>query len=536
MACRPAAISGILTSMLRSWVVCTALILGAVASTSGQTDVSAHMGSIEWAIRQVRWQFPTSFNVERVRSRRVLMLHLTESAASLRLVAAVGEWQQRTPVHDLEVICVWSSISKTELIRQAATLPESWMHADDRALALALQSMRSRGIPYATFYDRSGTLVWQGNADSALIQQLIAWMDRDELPSDPGTLLRPQTGDGLHVEIRPSRDKLGSSHVGFDIDGGRCWARRASGGMLLQVLIQCLTPLAEISAPFLGEFVDTLYDMDIVIPKDVDAVAARDSLLRSLSTRFGQIVTIQTVSYVRPVMVIADTAKFRAHRTPDPRCPSLFALARCWSRQTHSGTALSDPTIASVRIDLPIRWFDLDTAASELLNAGIAIKHTWRSTEQVLIRPSSVPESAVVYLLDRIHAIPTVGLAVHHGSDQMWYGVEAGIVSGRLTSGHGFYGITGIRLCAELLTSHRTIGGFSLGVETSTLFVLRLRGAMYTDFDRFLWLSCIPEIGLGYVGRASITLGVLVPVLGASVVPASVRLSATFNLLPKGAR
>lgn len=271
MACRPAANSGILTSMLRSWVVCTALILGAVASTSGQTDVRAHMGSIEWAIRQVRWQFPTSFNVERVRSRRVLMLHLTESAASLRLAAAVGEWQQRTPVHDLEVICVWSSISKTELIRQAATLPESWMHADDRALALALQSMRSRGIPYATFYDRSGTLVWQGNADSALIQQLIAWMERDELPS-------------------------------------------------------------------------------------------------------------------------------------------------------------------------------------------------------------------------------------------------------------------------ELLTSHRTIGGFSLGVETSTLFVLRLRGAMYTDFDRFLWLSCIPEIGLGYVGRASITLGALVPVLGASVVPASVRLSATFNLLPKGAR
>lgn len=34
-ACRPAATCGILTSMLRWWVTCTALILGTVASTSG---------------------------------------------------------------------------------------------------------------------------------------------------------------------------------------------------------------------------------------------------------------------------------------------------------------------------------------------------------------------------------------------------------------------------------------------------------------------------------------------------------------------
>ncbi len=132
--------------------------------------------------------------------------------------------------------------------------------------------------------------------------------------------------------------------------------------------------------------------------------------------------------------------------------------------------------------------------------------------------------------------IPTVGATLQVGEGATWYGGEIGINYGRLSSGHGFYGFAAWRSCVEVLTnSSDVVAGFNVGIDMSSLFVLRLRTGVYSDFEKNTTLMFLPEIGLGYWGRYTVTIGANLPILGSSVLPPSFRLALTANLLPKGA-
>ncbi|MBK7031724.1 MAG: hypothetical protein IPH49_00250 [Ignavibacteria bacterium] len=207
-----------------------------------------------------------------------------------------------------------------------------------------------------------------------------------------------------------------------------------------------------------------------------------------------------------------------------------------WSRRYNERVEVFYTWMDTATIDIPIRWDRSDSTNQDLARAGLSVVNRWRTTQQWVIRPRGVPESEVVYLLGRTYAMPTISALVHHVDGRTWYGMEAGIISGSLNSGHGFYGIMGYRVCAEYQHADRGIGGFSIGLDMSSFFVLRMRCGMYTDFEDLLWVSVIPEIGLGYVGRVALTVGGTIPIIGMPAVPASVRVSATYNFLPAGAR
>lgn len=132
--------------------------------------------------------------------------------------------------------------------------------------------------------------------------------------------------------------------------------------------------------------------------------------------------------------------------------------------------------------------------------------------------------------------IPAAGATVQVGDGASWYGGEVGINYARLTSGHGFYGFAGWRSCLEVLTDgSNVVGGFNVGLDLSSIFILRLRTGIYSDFVTNTTLMFLPEIGLGYWGRYTFTLGANLPILGSNALPPSFRVALTVNFLPRGA-
>lgn len=499
-------------------------------------DRSTCPESLAWLVGQVKWVVPSAGPKDALRSRRVVVIHMNEFGNSREVADAVMAWQERSPQPNVEVLCVWSSISDMELIRQIATLPESWRHARDYQHIPGLLWSLPTGPVIVAAFNESGAHEWHVEADSMIGYLLDRWVGQGVVPPHPSLPINTVNVSQFSMELRALPPASGSAVAGAADKGRRCWVRRANGSTVLRAVLEFLQAGAEVTNVALSGTADTIYDLDLVVPATIDRARICDSLVNVLSSRFGLIAVHEEVSYVRPILNVTDSALLSSHVKAGTSCLTIGEIVRMWSRRYNERIAVNSTWTDTTSINIPIRWDRSDSTNQDLARAGLSVVKRWRTTQQWVIRPRGVPESEVVYLLGRTYAMPTISALVHHADGRTWYGMEAGIVSGVLNSGHGFYGITGYRLCAEYQHADRGIGGFSLGVDLSSLFVLRLRGAMYTDFTDLLWVSVIPEIGLGYVGRVALTLGGTIPIIGMPAVPASVRASATYNFLPAGAR
>ena len=492
--------------------------------------------SLAWLVNQVEWLVPSIGPSDALRSQRVVVLHLREHGNSAEVASAVMLWQARNPSPNVQILCVWRSISSVELTRRIATLPRSWSHARDFRDTPGLLWSVTDGPVYVAAYGESGNHVWHVEADSTIGSVLDRWLRQGSVPTDSSLPLRTTDEGRFALELRPTSSSRGSAISGVADRGRRCWVRRGSGDMILRAVIEFLQPDAEVTNVAIAGSTGMLYDLDLVVPATVDRAGICDSLVKDLSSRFGLIAVHEKVSYVRPILNVIDSALLSSQAEAGTSCLTIGEVLRMWYRRYNERVTVSCAGIDTAGINIPIRWERSDSTNRDLARAGLSVVSTWRTTQRWVIRPVGVPESEIVYLLGRTYAMPTIGALVHHADGRTWYGMEAGIISGRLNSGHGFFGLMGYRVCAEYQHADRGIGGFSLGVDTSTFLVLRLRHAMYTDFTDRLWLSLIPEIGLGYVGRFGLTVGGTIPIVGNPAVPASVRASVTYNHLPAGAR
>ena len=499
-------------------------------------DRSTCPESLAWLVDQVEWVVPSAGPKDALRSRRLVVIHMREYGNSREVANAVMVWQAKSPSPNVEVLCVWSSISGMELTRQITTLPGSWSHVRDYQHIPGLLWSLPTGPAIVAAYNESGVNVWHVEADSTIGYVIDRWVEQGIVPPDPSLPINTVDVRRCSMELRASSPGSGGAVAGGADKGKRCWVRRANGSSVLRAVIEFLQPEAEVTNVAHAESTDTLYDLDIVVPATMDRARICDSLVNVLSSRFGLIAVHEEVSYVRPILNVTDSALLSSHTNPGTSCLTIGEVVRMWSRRYNERVAVFYTWMDTATIDIPIRWDRSDSTNQDLARAGLSVVNRWRTTQQWVIRPRGVPESEVVYLLGRTYAMPTISALVHHVDGRTWYGMEAGIISGSLNSGHGFYGIMGYRVCAEYQHADRGIGGFSFGLDMSSFFVLRMRCGMYTDFEDLLWVSVIPEIGLGYVGRVALTVGGTIPIIGMPAVPASVRVSATYNFLPAGAR
>ena len=260
-------------------------------------------------------------------------------------------------------------------------------------------------------------------------------------------------------------------------------------------------------------------------------------MLPILDRELGTVTTIEPISFVQGTLIIRDTVLFARYRSTDPRHPTLQSLAYMWQTLRGVTTRVDNAEWATERTAALIRWNHLDSALADMQRAGLGIESRWTETEKIVIRPATMSETEAIYLIGRTYAMPTVAASSYIGVSGLTYGLEAGIVAGRLTNGEGWYGTAGYRVTLEVAAQDgEWCTGLSWGVEASSLVVLRVRAGLYTNLTSRMAFVVIPEIGLGYVGRLGVTIGGMLPVIGASPISSSVRCSLTYTLLPKGAR
>ncbi|MBK7031723.1 MAG: hypothetical protein IPH49_00245 [Ignavibacteria bacterium] len=259
-------------------------------------DRSTCPESLAWLVDQVEWVVPSAGPKDALRSRRLVVIHMREYGNSREVANAVMVWQAKSPSPNVEVLCVWSSISGMELTRQITTLPGSWSHVRDYQHIPGLLWSLPTGPAIVAAYNESGVNVWHVEADSTIGYVIDRWVEQGIVPPDPSLPINTVDVRRCSMELRASSPGSGGAVAGGADKGKRCWVRRANGSSVLRAVIEFLQPEAEVTNVAHAESTDTLYDLDLVVPATMDRARICDSLVNVLSSRFGLIAVHEEVS------------------------------------------------------------------------------------------------------------------------------------------------------------------------------------------------------------------------------------------------
>lgn len=518
---------------------CHCIIVFFVVMTSysvvrAQDDVAdaAMPESVAWLCQQVEWLWPSKVAPNHLSGRPVAVFVMYDDAASDTLIGRLKE--QCTQMANVAVVCLWNSIARAERTRRMASLPSGWSHASVHHALLRAMIRSTISSPYVMLFGADGMLLWSGYPEANICDQVHAFVSRGLIPvATPGTPIA-EGCESASYTLKRSNPQGRASENGRTADDHFMWVRNGSETQAIKTFVEACTPRAAVHAIFRDV---AGIDLDVCVPEGSDARAFRDSVLPILDRELGTVTTIEPISFVQGTLIIRDTVLFARYRSTDPRHPTLQSLAYMWQTLRGVTTRVDNAQWATQRTAALIRWNHLDSALADMQRAGLGIESRWTETEKIVIRPATMSETEAIYLIGRTYAMPTVAASSYIGVSGLTYGLEAGIVAGRLTNGEGWYGTAGYRVTLEVAAQDgEWCTGLSWGVEASSLVVLRVRAGLYTNLTSRMAFVVIPEIGLGYVGRVGVTIGGLLPVIGASPIPSSVRCSLTYTLLPKGAR
>lgn len=510
------------------------VVMTSYSVVRAQDDVAdaAMPESVAWLCQQVEWLWPSEVAPNPLSGRPVAVFVMYDDAASDTLIGRLKE--QCTQMANVAVVCLWHSIARAERTRRMASLPSGWSHASVHHALLRAMIRSTISSPYVMLFGADGMLRWSGYPEANICDQVHAFISTGLVPvARPGT---PTTEgcESASFLLKRSNPQGRDFEIGRTADDQFLWVRNSSETEAIKTFIEACTPRAAVHAILRDA---SGIDLDICIPEGSDTRAFRDSVLPMLDRELGTVTTIEPVSFVQGTLIIRDTALFARYRSTDSRHPTLQNLAHLWQTLRGVTTRVDNAEWAKERTAALIRWNHLDSALADMQRAGLSVEPRWTETERIVIRPETMSETEAVYLIDQTYAMPTMAASSYVGVSGLTYGLEAGIVAGRLTNGEGWYGTAGYRATLEVAAQDgEWCTGLSWGVEASSLFVLRFRFGLFTNLTSRMAFVVIPEIGLGYVGRLGVTIGGMLPVIGASPISSSVRCSLTYTLLPKGAR
>lgn len=515
-------------SHMFSWLTSLSVLFCCLAAPSAAQTLG-------WIVDRLEWIKPAE-RPAALEGQRVAICYLSYWDPSTPVRDALQSFVRKNGERSVKIIVVWHQVGPKMLDSLMESASPLITYARDPYDEVLLSLRRSYVVPHTLLLDRSGEVVWQGRVDSTISDILQRFAEDGVVPSDPSTPLAAYRGGTVEYTVLERTDRGDITGIGVSDQGARLWVRSKTGETAMKAIAQFLAPFADVYATDLAANAK-LYDLDLIIPRGADRSRLRDSLMGVFDSVFGTISVISTNTFARSELLVIDSNDLSRFRSD--RGQTLEEIALHYQRRFQTRVVLDTTCDVDQRYNVPAAFSTRERADSVLRSMGLVVLQHERSVgpmTNIVIRDASIPESSVLYHLERSHVIPTIGATIQAGENTAWYGGEVGINYGRLSSGHGFYGFYAWRSCIEVLTnSTDVVAGFNVGVDMSSIFVLRIRTGIYSDFETNTTLMFLPEIGLGYWGRYTLTLGANLPILGSNVLPSSFRLALTANLLPNGA-
>ncbi len=481
----------------------------------------------------LQWIKPSQAPFARLASRPVAFCVMSDDGNSQQVLRALQEFRKTPASQGIEVVAVWYAVGPRMLDSLTARAAFLDLIAYDHRRDVYGYSTRSKTLPYLLLADTSHAVVWEGTADATIDGVLQAFALFGQLPPDPSRPLSTEAVSGFSLRIQPASAIPPRPLNGTTSDHNRRWVRGANAPDAVGAIVSYMYPDADVhvhsALSGTGRF-----DIDLTSTSEELCFRKRDSIVRLLDSALGTITDVSIHSYIRHALILMNPLELDRYRSDSGITIREFSEHY---RDRFFETMVVDPSVPfDVRYDVP-RTFDWrDTVVAKLKSMGLEFHMQAGKATSIVVRNATTPESEVIYLLKRTHVIPTFSATAYAASDKAWYGGEAGVNVGLLSNGHGFHGFYAWRGCVEVLSDGSSvIGGINAGVDLSSIFVMRLRGGIYSDFHTATTLMVMPELGFSFWGRYALTVGGMIPLLGAHVLPPSIRCSLTWNVLPNGA-
>lgn len=500
-------------------------------------SLSGHGQTLSWIVDHLVWLEPPVAPISALSGRPTAVCFLTPSwSPSGRILDSLKRYAERSGDTGARVVVVLHQVGPRLTDSLIAACRPLLRLARDSDLDVFLFNQRSKAVPFIMLVDPSGKMVWEGGiTDTTVSHVLDRFVTSGETPSDPS---RPLTSNGTGaIEIVVQRSSPSSElyTTGVTRDGTRLWVRGMTATSTAQAVALFLDPLADV---FAYEWSTTTprYDVDVTIRNVADRHRLKDSILAVVDSALGTITVVDTFNYARKELLVGDRDKLATYRSDLGL--TVEEIARRYHDRFQSRTIINPSLISTDRFEVPVPFTDQRVVDTALNSMGLGWSNNYLAgpVVNIVIRDSVIPESDVIYQLNRSHVMPTIGATLQVGDTATWYGGEIGVTYGKLSNGHGFYGIHAWRSCVEILTDGTdVIGGVNIGIDLSSIFVMRLRTGVYSDFSKNTTVMFLPEFGFSTWGRYALTIGANLPILGRNVLPPSFRLALTANILPKGA-
>jgi len=481
----------------------------------------------------LQWIKPSQAPHARLVGKPVAFCLMSDNRNSQQVLRALREFRQTPASQGIEIVAVWVAVGPRML--DSLTLQASFLDliAVDLHRDVYQYSTRSKMLPYLLLADTTHNIVWEGTADSTIDSDLRTFSLLGHVPPDPSRPLSTEAVSGLSLRIQPASFIPPRPLNGTTSDHGRRWVRGATAPNAVGAIVSYMYPEADVHA--VDAHSNTLrYDVDLTSTSEEICYQKRDSIVHLLDSALGTITDISSHRMVQQTLVVVDSLELSRARSDSGI--TIREFADRYRDRFYQSIVWHPSTLFDGRYDLPRSFDRQDSVSARLRSVGLRLMMYPGTSSSIVVRSTHTPESEVIYLLNRTHVIPSFSATAYAVSDKVWYGGEAGVNVGILASGHGFYGFYAWRGCIEVLSDGSSvIGGINAGVDLSSIFVMRLRGGIYSDFRSSTSLMVIPEFGFSFWGHYAFTVGGMIPLLGAQVLPPSIRCSLTWNLLPKGA-